>query len=414
MDQERLLERFLRYVRIDTTANGQVESYPSSAGQWELGKLLVEELRSIGLLEVRQDEHGLVWATIPATTQRSVPVVALNSHLDTSPETSGADIQPNVIRDYRGGDIVLPGDSRHAITVAENPELDQLHGCTLVTSDGTTLLGGDDKAGIAVIVETAAYLMEHPEIEHGEVRILFTCDEEIGRGVKYVDLDQLGATACYTLDGYGAGDIDVETFSADLATVTLRGVNIHPSIAKNRMVNAVRAAGEFVARLPRQTMAPESTDGHDGFIHPYLIDGGVAEATVRVILRDFDTNKLSEQARQLRQTAEEVERLFPGLRVEVDVNVQYRNMREGLDAEPRAVGYAVEAHKRLGRTPNLASIRGGTDGAMLTEQGLPTPNLSTGQHNPHSPLEWVCLDEMKQAAEHVVELVQVWASEGRG
>jgi tripeptide aminopeptidase len=409
MNQERLLERFLRYVRVDTTADDTSDAYPSSPGQWELGRLLVEELQAIGLDDARQDDHALVWATIPATTDRDVPVIGLNAHLDTSPETSGTNVRPQVIRDYPGGDLVLPGDTRQVIRVADNPELDRLHGRTLVTSDGTTLLGGDDKAGIATIIQAAAHLREHPEIEHGPVRLLFTCDEEIGRGVQHVDLAQLGATACYTLDGGGAGDIDVETFSADLATVTVRGVNIHPSMAKDRMINAVRAAGEFVARLPRDTLAPESTADRQGFLHPYMIDGGVAETTIKIILRDFETSRLAEQADLLRRTAAQMQQLFPGLQVDVSVTAQYRNMREGLRTDPRVVEHAVTAHERLGRTSQLTIVRGGTDGAMLTARGLPTPNLSTGQHNPHSPLEWVCLEEMREAAEVLVELLQVWA-----
>jgi tripeptide aminopeptidase len=412
MNQQRLLERFLDYVRIDTTADDAAESYPSCSGQWVLGELLVDQLLAIGLADVRQDEHGLVWATIPSNATGEKPVVVLNAHLDTSPETSGAGVVPQVIRDYRGGDIVLPGDAKQVISVADNPELDHLHGCTLVTSDGTTLLGGDDKAGIAIIVEVAAHLMEHPEIPRPTVRILFTCDEEIGRGVRHVDLDQLGATACYTLDGGGAGDIDVETFSADLATVTVRGVNIHPSIAKGRMVNALRAAGEFVARLPRQELSPETTEGREGFIPPYTIEGGVGQTTVKVLLRDFDTANLTTQADLLRETAAQVEGLFPGAEIDVQVRPQYRNLGDGLAAEPRAAKFAVAAHERLGRTANLSRIRGGTDGAMLTERGLPTPNLSSGQHNPHSPLEWACLDEMVQAAEVVVELLKIWAEEG--
>ena len=262
------------------------------------------------------------------------------------------------------------------------------------------------------MVEVAAHLMEHPEIPHPPVRILFTCDEEIGRGVQHVDFDELDATVCYTLDGGGAGDVDVETFSADLATVTVRGVNIHPSIAKGRMVNAVRAAGEFVARLPRQHLSPETTEGREGFMHPYVIEGGVGQATLKVLLRDFETAKLADQADLLRQTAEQVKGLFPGVEIDVQVRPQYRNLGDGLAAEPRAAEFAAAAHQRLGRTANLSRIRGGTDGAMFTARGLPTPNLSSGQHTPHSPLEWACLEEMTQAAEVVVELLQIWAEEG--
>jgi tripeptide aminopeptidase len=409
VNKERLLDRFLEYVAIDTTANDANDGYPSSEGQWELGRLLVRQLTEIGLDDVDQDEHGLVWATIPPTIDETVPVVAFNAHLDTSPETSGAGVKPRIIRSYEGGDIALPGDTGQVIRVADNPELDGLLGATLITTDGTTLLGGDDKAGVAVIVEAAAYLMEHSEIAHGPIRILFTCDEEIGRGVSHVDLDRLGAIVCYTLDGDAAGKIDVETFSADLATVTVRGVNIHPSIAKGRMVNAVRAAAEFVSRLPRDRLSPETTEDREGFIHPYHVKGGVGQTVLKLILRDFETARLSEQADQLRKVAQRVQSEFAGVAVSVDVTPQYRNPADGMSMEPRAVAYAQRAHERLGRVSQLTSIRGGTDGSLLTQKGLPTPNLSTGQHNPHSPLEWVCLDEMAAAAEVLVELTRVWA-----
>ena len=409
MNQERLLERFLRYVKFGTTAIDDTNNYPSCPGQFELGKLLVAELKETGVADAEQDEHGIVYATVPTTTDKNTPVVAFNSHLDTSPETSGEGVNPQVIRDYQGGDIALPADSSQVIRTSENPELADLQGCTLITTDGTTLLGGDDKAGVAVIMETAAYLIEHPEIIHGDVRILFTCDEEIGRGVDHVDLKKLGAHVGYTLDGQGAGEIDVETFSADLAVVTFRGVNIHPSIAKGQMVNAIRAAGDFVARLPRDAMAPEVTDDREGFVHPYHFDGGVAEIKLKILLRDFETQALSKQAEMLKTVAKQIESDHPGLSIDIEVKPQYRNMADGLRNEPRAVAFAQQAHERLGRKAELTIVRGGTDGSQLTEKGLPTPNLSTGQHKIHSPLEWACLDEMVQAAEVLVEIVQVWA-----
>ncbi len=404
-----LLNRFLRYVRIHTTADENTTAYPSSPGQLVLGKLLVDELRAMGIEDAHQDEHGLVYATVPGTVEHPAPVVAFNAHVDTSPETSGENVQPQVIESYEGGDIVLPGDSSQVIRVSENADLEPLKGATLITTDGTTLLGGDDKAGIAIIMQLAEHLMANSEIPHGPIRILYTCDEDLGRGVDHVDFEKLGADVCYTLDGPGANDIDTETFSADLATVTIRGVNIHPSIAKDRMVNAIRGAGEFIARLPKDSLAPEVTDGRDGFMHPYVIEGLVAEVRLKIILRDFETSGLEDQAQRLRAIAKEVAADMPGLEIDVDARAQYRNMRDGLLNEPRAVDYAVEAHRRLGRQPNLAIIRGGTDGSQLTERGLPTPNLSSGQHNPHSPLEWACLDEMQQAVEVLIELVQIWA-----
>ncbi len=409
MNLERLLARFVRYVQVDTTAAPESSTYPSSSGQLELGRLLVAELHAMGVTDARQDQHGIILATIPATVKATVPTIAFCAHLDTSPETTGKNVKPQVWHNYDGVDLVLPGDRTRVIRVAENPELTKLHGQTIITSDGTTLLGSDDKSGIATIMEAAQWLLEHPEIAHGPVRLCFTCDEEIGHGVDHIDLGELAATVCYTLDGGGADEIDLETFSADLATVVVRGVNIHPSIGKGRMVNAVRAASEFISRLPRTRLSPETTDGRDGFVHPYNITGGVAETTVQLILRDFDTPQLAEQAELLRIVARTVEADFPGASIAVQITPQYRNMADGLKREPRAVDYAVRAHERLGRQPKLSIIRGGTDGSRLTELGLPTPNLSTGEHNPHSPLEWTCLEEMGQAVAVIVELCRVWA-----
>jgi tripeptide aminopeptidase len=412
IQSERLLTRLLRYVQIDTTANENAGCYPSSPGQLLLGEMLVEELLSLGLDDATRSEFGIVTATLPPTMGQRAPTIALNAHLDTSPETSAAKVKPQVVRQYDGRDLVLIGDPTKVIRVADNPELHKLMGRTLITSDGTTLLGSDDKAGIAVIMELVSHLREEQEgISHGPVRIVFTCDEEIGHGVDHVDLQRLGAVACYTLDGRAADEIDVETFSADLAIVTVRGVNIHPSIGKGKMVNAVRVAADFVSRLPRETFAPEATEEREGFLHPYAIDGGVAQVTLRILLRDFETAKLADQADQLRKFALQSQVAFPGSEVNVQVIPQYRNMAEGLRREPRAVAIAQEAFRRLGREPELTIIRGGTDGSRFTELGLPTPNLSCGQHNPHSPLEWACLEEMQQAVEVLVELVRLWGAE---
>jgi tripeptide aminopeptidase len=414
---ERLLARFLRYVQVDTTAREDAVGYPSSAGQLELGRLLMAELKEIGLKDVSQSAEGIVMATLPATgsevgTRPGKPcVIAFNSHLDTSPETSGTGVKPQVIRNYQGGDLALPGDARQVIRQADNPDLAQCLGHTLITTDGTTLLGADDKAGIAVIMETAAYLAEHPEIPHGPIKVCFTCDEEVGHGVDHVDLKQLGGTVCYTLDGQGRDEVDVETFSADLAIIRVQGCNIHPSIGKGRMVNAVRVASHFVDLLPQAECSPETTDGREGFLHPYHIDGSVAEATIRILLRDFDTAHLTVLAERLRQIGLECEKQFPRSSVEVTIQPQYRNMADGLRQEPRAVALAQQALERLGRQPRLTLVRGGTDGSRFTELGLPTPNLSTGQHNPHSPLEWASLDEMVAAVEMLVQLAQLWAAE---
>ncbi len=406
MNRQRLLDRFLQYVRVDTTAREGVEQYPSSQGQLQLGRLVLEQLTQLGLEDAAQDEHGIVMATVPGNPQ--APVVAFNAHLDTSPETSGAGVNPQVISSYPGGDIVLEGDDSQVITQAQCQELAGLVGKTLITTDGTTLLGGDDKAGVAIMMELAHHLMEHPDVRHGPVRLLFTCDEEIGRGALHVDIDKVDASVCYTFDGGGQDDVDVETFSADLATVKFSGVNIHPAIAKDKMINSIRGAGWFIQRMPHD-LAPEKTQDRDGFLHPYTIEGGVAGVTLKIILRSFETPQLSTYADQLRAIAQTVQGDVPGCQVQVEITKQYRNLGDGLKREPRAVEYAVEAHRRLGRQANLSIIRGGTDGSQFTGRGLPTPNLSSGQHNIHSPLEFACLDEMLAACEVGLEIVKIWA-----
>lgn len=403
-----LLDRFLRYVRIDTKADEKSSTYPSSPGQLVLGKLLRDELLALGLSDAIQNEYGLVFATVPGNVP-GAPTIAFNSHVDTNPENSGKDVNPQVIRDYKGGDIVLPKDPTKVIRVSENPDLNAVIGKTVITTDGTTLLGADDKAGLAVIMEAARILVEDPAILRGPVRIVFTCDEEIGFGVKHLEPAQVGALVAYTLDGMASGEIEDETFSADAATVTITGVNIHPSIAKGRMINAVRLAGMFLDRLPKRLMSPETTSDREGFLHPLTIEGGTGEVKIGFLLRDFDTSRLAVQAEILREIAGQVEREYPGAKAAVAIRKQYRNMKDGISKEPRAVKYAEEATRRAGLEPKFRIIRGGTDGAMLTEKGLPTPNLSTGEHNPHSPLEWTCLEEMESAVRVLIELVQVWA-----
>jgi tripeptide aminopeptidase len=407
-----LLDRFCRYVRVGTQADEKSSTYPSSPGQLELGRMLLAELRELGLRDAVQDSHGIVLATIPGTITRPVPTIAWIAHVDTSPETTGYNVKPIIHRNYNGEDIVLPGDRSKVLRVVDNPELSRVKGHTLVTTDGTTLLGSDDKSGVSVIVEAAAYLLAHPELPHGLIRVCFTCDEEIGHGVDHIDLKQLGAQVGYTLDGGGQGEIDVETFSADLAVVTITGVNIHPSIGKGKMVNAIRLAGLVLERLPRQTLSPETTADREGFLHPYRIEGGVGEAVLRVLLRDFDTARLGEKADLLRQIAQPILSEYPQARIEIKVTPQYRNMADGLAKEPRAVALAEEAMRRVGLEPKRTIVRGGTDGSRLTELGLPTPNLSTGEHSIHSPLEWTSLEEMETAVRVLVELAQVWGAAG--
>jgi tripeptide aminopeptidase len=408
----RLLERFCRYVRVNTQAIDGSPTYPSSPGQWELGKILVAELLEMGISDATQDEHGVVMATIPARGQPDAPVIAWFAHLDTSPETSGQNVKPIIHRHYDGQDIVLPGDPHQVLRVDEHPDLAARHGHTIITSDGTTLLGADDKAGVAVIMETVQRLLDDPEVRHGPIRICFTCDEEIGRGVDFIDLKKLGAQVGYTLDGAGVGEIETETFSADKATVTITGINIHPSIAKGRMVNAIRLAALFVDRLPRQWLSPETTEQRQGFLHPISIEGGVGQTTIRLLLRDHDTQKLREQADLLRAISRTIEAEYPRARIHIDIEPQYRNMAEGLKREPRAVRLAERAVRRIGLTPKFPVLRGGTDGARLTELGLPTPNLSTGEHNPHSPLEWTSLEDMESAVRMLIELARLWGEEG--
>jgi len=407
-----LLDRFLRYVKIDTQSEEGTGTVPSTPKQLELCRLLERECRELKLSQVSLDSNGIVMATIPSTIPDHVPAIAWLAHVDTSPETTGTNVKPQVISDYAGGDITLPGDPSKIIRVADNLDLAHLTGKTIITTDGTTLLGADDKSGVAVIMTAAAYLMAHPEIPHGPIKICFTCDEEIGHGVDHLDLKKLNVVCAYTLDGDGQGSIDSETFSADQAVVTVKGINIHPSIGKGKMVNAIRILGEFLTHLPAGQLSPETTDGREGFIHPYHIEeSGVAEAKVRMILRDFETAKLAEYATMLKAIAADLMQKHPRAEITVDIHQQYRNMRDGLALEPRAVTKAVAATWAAGIEPRMTIIRGGTDGSRLTEMGLPTPNLSTGEHNPHSPLEWTCLEEMETCAKVLVELAREWGSE---
>lgn len=403
------LERFLRYVRIDTQSNEHSQTVPSTAKQLDLCRMLESECRQMGLSDVSLDPFGNVMATVPSTVGPA-PTIAWLAHVDTSPETSGTNVKPIVHERYAGGDITLPGDRTKVIRVSENPALNRLHGKTIITTDGTTLLGADDKAGVAVIMAAAARLMADRSIPHGPVRVCFTCDEEIGRGVDHLDLAKLGAVCGYTLDGDGQGMVDCETFSADGAVVTVTGVNIHPSIGKGKMVNAIRILSEFLAKLPPD-LSPERTDNREGFVHPYTLEGSVAKASVRLILRDFETPKLAEYRRLLESIAGELRSKHPQAEIEVRTFEQYRNMRDGLSKEPRALPLALEATRRAGLEPQQTIIRGGTDGSRLTALGLPTPNLSTGEHNPHSPLEWTCAEEMQKAVDVLVELAKLWGRE---
>lgn len=412
INAQRLLERFLRYVRVGTTANPDASEYPSSPGQLELGRLLVEELLAMGIDDAHQDEHGLVWATVPATVPGPVPTILLNAHLDTSPEAPGDAVQPQVIEAYTGGDIALLRDER-VIRVADCPDLKGMVGHCLVTTDGTSLLGGDDKAGVAAIMELAHTLIEQPHLPHGPVRVVFTCDEEIGLGAKHMDLSKAGATAGYTLDGAGHGMVENENFSADQITVRAIGYNIHPAIAKDRMVNATRGLSRLLARLPYDHLTPETTSGREGFLHPYAMEGDVSQAMCKVLLRDFQTAQLDEYASRIETAARAVEEELPGLRFKIERVRQYRNMADSLAQAPQVVEFATRAHTQLGRQFQTGSIRGGTDGAMFSEMGLPTPNLSVGQHNIHSVLEFASVTEMVMAVEHAVQTLELWQAHAR-
>ncbi len=403
--RDRLLERFLRYVRIGSTADPKSTTYPSSPGQLELGKLLASELVEMGARDVVHDGHGLVWATInPAGS--TAPAVLLNAHVDTSPEAPGDNCRPQVIENYQGGAITL--ENGIVIDPAESPELCDLVGHTIVTTDGNTLLGGDDKAGVAVIMEVAQSLLENPVPGSAPLRVLFTCDEEIGAGTKYLNVDQVNACVGYTLDGGGAGTIDVETFSADMAILRFHGRNTHPSVGKGKMVNSLRAMGRSWLDYHTKSYLQKTTDGRDGFIHPYHVSGGVQESEVHLILRDFQTSKLSVYADRLRSLAREIESQYAGVTVDVEIKAQYRNMGDVLAGFPRAAELAEKAFEKLGRTCRRDIIRGGTDGALMSAMGLPTPNLSVGQYNIHSVREYASLDQMIQAAEHAICLLELW------
>lgn len=366
----------------------------------------------MGIQDAHQDERGLVWGTVPATVSGPTPTILFNAHVDTSPDASGVGIRPQVIENYGGGDIPLLHGG-HVIRVADCPALANLVGHCLITTDGTTLLGGDDKAGVAAIMELAQHLIENPKLPHGPVRLLFTCDEEIGRGTAHVELSKVGAIAGYTLDGSGSGEVENENFSADLLTVRAIGKNIHPSIGKGRMINAVRGLSRLLAELPHDQLSPESTDEREGFVHPYKIQGDVGQAEVHMLLRDFETSKLDDYEQLVRSTAARITQRVTGLKFEIHRSRQYRNMADALRGHPLVVDLALRAFGNLGRDAKLGSIRGGTDGAMLSEKGLPTPNLSVGEHNIHSVLEFTSLDEIVQAIEHAIVLLDLWQAHGR-
>ncbi len=401
-------DRFLRYVVVDTQSNASSTTQPSTEKQKNLGRILVEELLAIGLKDAHLDEHGYVYATIPSNVDKPVPVICFCSHMDTAPDFTGTNVKPQVLRNYGGGDIRLTGDPQQIIRVDEHPALRDQLGNDIITSDGTTLLGADDKAGLAEIVTAAQYLVDNPDIRHGTIKLLFTTDEEIGRGVDKVDLKKLGAEFAYTVDGETAGHIEDETFSADGVEIVIQGVAIHPGFALGKMENAIKIAGAIIDRLPKD-LAPETTAGRDGFIHPTGVSGSMEKASLGLIIRDFEDAGLAVKEAILEQIVKDVMTAYPGSSYTFTVRHQYRNMKGILDRHPQIADYAVEAIRRAGMTPVRGSIRGGTDGSRLSFMGLPCANLFAGGHAFHSPLEWVSRQDMEKSVKTLVELAKIWA-----
>ncbi len=401
-------ERFLRYVVIDTQSSDNATTFPSTEKQKDLGRLLVQELRALGIDDAHLDPYGYVYATVPANTGKQVPVICFCAHMDTSPDCSGKDVKPQIVRNYQGGDIVLPGDRSQVIRVADNPALKDQIGNDIVTSDGTTLLGADNKAGIAEIMDAVTILTRDRSIRHGTLKILFTPDEEIGHGVDHVDLKKLGADFGYTIDGETAGNLEDETFSADGAVLTVRGVSAHPGFAKGRMESALKIASRIVDRLPPGAGSPETTDGRDGFLHPTDMQATIEGARISFIVRDFDERGLAAKEAVLEAAVKDVMRDFPGSSYDLKIEPQYRNMKAVLDRHPQVTANALDAIRRAGLTPNRASVRGGTDGSRLSFMGLPCPNIFAGEHAFHSKTEWVSVQDMEKAVDTIVHLAMIW------
>jgi len=407
--QTSAVERFLRYVKVDTQSSETSETYPSTAKQLDLLRQLVGELKEIGLSDASIDEHGYVMATIPATSKKTgVPVIGFIAHVDTSPEMSGAGVKPIVHRNYQGQDIVLPDDPTAVLRPSDIPYLRERIGDDIITASGTTLLGADNKSGVAEIMAAAEYLMAHPEIPHGTIRVGFTPDEEVGAGTKHFDVAKFGAKYAYTMDGGARGEIEMESFSADAMTITFVGRNTHPGYGKGKMINSIKVAADFISRLPRNELAPEVTEGYEGFVHPYVINASVDRTSVKLLIRDFKTPALKEKEDFLARLANETVADWPGATVETKVEESYRNMREVLDDLPDVVENAREAIRRAGIETRERPIRGGTDGSKLSFMGLPTPNIFAGEQNFHSRYEWVSAQDMEKAVEVIVHLAQIW------
>lgn len=401
------VDRFLKYVKYDTQSDEESTSFPSSEKQKILSKDLAEELKALGLKDAHMDEWGYVMATLPSNTNKKVDPIAFIAHVDTSPAVTGKDVNPVIRKNYQGGDIKLENGG-WVITVNDNPDLKNMIGFDIITTDGSTLLGADNKAGVAEIVDAVNYLLTHPEVKHGDIKICFTPDEEVGRGTEKIDLKKLGAKYAYTIDGSSRGELETETFSADAVVIKFFGKNIHPGYAKNVMINSIKIASLFIDSLPKDGLSPETTDGREGYVHCGSFNGNEELTTLKFIIRSFETPKLKEYEEFLRKLAAETVEKFPGARMEFQVIEQYRNMKEVLDNHPHVTEYAVEAMNRLGIKPIMHPIRGGTDGSRLSFMGLPTPNIFAGEHSFHSQLEWVAIQDMEMAVKTIVEVAKVW------
>jgi tripeptide aminopeptidase len=406
--QYTVAERFMRYVQVDTQSDPEATCFPSTEKQKDLSKILADELKAIGLTDVDMDEYGYVYATIPATTDKNVPVICYCSHMDTAPDCSGNDVKPILHSNYQGQDIVLPDDTTQVITTTKYPYLKERIGDDIITASGLTLLGADDKAGVAIIMDLVNYLTQHPEIKHGKIRVLFTPDEEVGRGVEKVDMKKLGAEFGYTLDGGERGALEGESFSADGAVAVIHGISAHPGYAKGKLVSAIKIAGEFIDALPKTSWSPETTEGRQGYIHPMAIEGQIEKTTVKFIIRDFETALLKEHENRLEAILKETVAKYPGARYEFTVHEQYRNMMDILNDLPHVMDYANEAMLRAGVQPEQHLIRGGTDGSRLSFMGMPCPNIFTGEMAIHSKHEYVSVQDMQKAVDTLVQLAQVW------
>ena len=405
------VERFLQYVKYDTQSDEDSKSFPSTEKQKILSADLAKELKAIGLEDAKMDEWGYVMASIPPNTKKDVQSIAFIAHVDTSPAVTGKNVNPVINKNYQGGDIKLPNGG-WIIKVNENPDLKNMNGFDIITTDGTTLLGADNKAGVAEIMDAANYLVTHPEVKHGPVKICFTPDEEVGRGTEKIDLKKLGAVYAYTVDGSSRGEIEFETFSADAVVIKFIGRNIHPGYAKGQMINSIKIASAFIESLPKDKLSPETTEGREGYVHCNAFNGNEELTILKFIIRDFDTRKLKEYEDFLKELAEKTVAKYPGAKLEFEIIEQYRNMREVLDKHPKVIEYAKEAMNRLGIKTIMHPIRGGTDGSRLSFMGLPTPNIFAGEHSFHSQLEWVAVQDMEMAVKAIVEIAKVWEERG--